>query len=81
MRTEEQALSIQSSLESVTKWEDEWQMIFSLDKCKVLHVEKSNIKHQYNMGGISVYNLSEEKDLGITVTDSFNVANGIILQC
>ena len=46
VRTGEQALSIQISLESVTKWRNEWQMLFNLDKCKVLHVGKSNVKHQ-----------------------------------
>ena len=71
VRTEEQALSIQSSLESVTKWGNEWQMLFNLDKCKVLHVGKNNIKHQYSMGGNPLDNVSEEKDLGITVTESF----------
>ena len=40
VRTKEQAFSIQSSLESVTKWANEWQMLFNLDKCKDLHVGK-----------------------------------------
>ena len=43
----------------------------NLDKGKVLHVGKNNIKHQYSMGGNPLDNVSEEKDLGITVTESF----------
>ena len=50
--TEAQALSMQSSLDSVFKWGNEGQMLFNLSKCKVLHVGKNNLKHQYRMGGL-----------------------------
>ena len=36
----------QRSLESEIKWGNEFQMLFNLSKCKVLHVGKSNFKHQ-----------------------------------
>ena len=49
VRTEQQALSMQSSLDGVLKWGNEWQMLFNLSKCKVLHVGKNNLKHQYSM--------------------------------
>ena len=71
VRTEEQALSIQSSLESVTKWGNEWQMLFNLDECKVFHVGKSNIKYHYSMGGLPQDNVSDEKDHGIRVMEYF----------
>ena len=46
-------------------------MLFNLDKCKILHVGKNNIEHQYSMIGNHLDNFSEEKDLGITVRESF----------
>ena len=42
VRTEEQGLSIQSSLDSVLKLGNEWRMLFNLNKCKALHVGKNN---------------------------------------
>ena len=46
-------------------------MLFNLTKCKVLHVGKNNLKHQYSMGGLPLDHVTEEKDLGVTVTESF----------
>ena len=44
VRTDEQALSMQNSLDSVLKWGTDWQMLFNLSKCKVLHVGKKQFK-------------------------------------
>ena len=40
VRTEEQVISMQNSLDSVLKWGNDWQMLFNLSKCKILHVGK-----------------------------------------
>ena len=32
---------------------------------------KNNLKHQYGMGGLPQDNVTEEKGLGVTVTESF----------
>ena len=45
-------------------------MLFNL-AWKVVHAAKSNIMHQYSMGGLPLDNVSEEKDQGVTVTGSF----------
>ena len=57
MRTEEQAVLIQSLLEIVTKSGNEWQMLFNLNRCRVLRVGKSDTKHQYSMGDIPLDNV------------------------
>ena len=62
---------MQNSLDSVLEWGNDWQMLFNLSKCKVLHVGKNNLKHQYCMGGLPLNHVIEEKDLGVTVTESF----------
>ena len=46
-------------------------MLFNLNKCKVLHVGRNNPNVQYVMDGTPLENVTEEKDLGITVTESF----------
>ena len=68
-----------SAPECVTKWGNQLQMLFNFYKCKVLHVRKSNIKHQYSMGVIPLDNVSEGKDLGIAVTESFNQLKRVTL--
>ena len=71
IKTEEQARSLQNSLHSVLKWGQDWQMLFNLNKCKDLHVGRNNPNVQYFMDGIPLENVTEEKDLGVTVTESF----------
>ena len=41
VRTEEQVISMQDSLDSVLKWGHDWQMLFNLSKCEVLQVGKA----------------------------------------
>ena len=38
-------------------------MLFNMDKCKVLHIDKNNTKVNYEMGGKSLDLLEEERDL------------------
>jgi len=37
---------------------------FSKDKCKVLHLGKNNLKHQYMLGTTQLESSLAEKDLG-----------------
>ena len=55
-------------------------MLFNFKKCKVLHVGRNNPNVQYVMDGIPLENVTEEKDLGMTVTESLNLANNAVLQ-
>lgn len=56
-------------------WSDEMQMKFHIrDKCKVMHLGKSNTRHDYTMvredGTLhTLTKASEEKDLGVTIDD------------
>ena len=61
---------MQSSLDSVLRLGNEWEMLFNDDKCTVLPVGK-NLKHPYRMVVLPQGNASEENDLGVTVTLSF----------
>ena len=55
-------------LESLYEWSEQWQMIFNVDKCKVLHVGRNNSKHVYSMGGKDLQAIESEKDLGVLFT-------------
>lgn len=60
---------LQRDLDSLLRWSEDWQLSFNIDKCKVLHVGKTNPKHKYNMTLDNVvYEITscgEEKDLGV----------------
>jgi len=62
-------LQIQQDLANIVEWSKKWQMPFNLEKCKVMHVGHSNIKHDYYMGGIKLKEVAEEKDLGIIISN------------
>jgi ribonucleases P/MRP protein subunit RPP40 len=45
-------------------------MLFNVSKCKVMHIGRNNPKSDYVMGGNKLDSTKEEKDLGVTVTDT-----------
>ena len=50
-------------------WFKEWQMLFNVDKCKVMHLGYNNPKVNYVMETTQLQEFREEKDLGIIVSD------------
>ena len=65
---------IQEDLNKLNEWAVKWQMNFNADKCKVLHIGKKNRRAKYEIDGKGIGVVSEEKDLGVIVTDDFKVA-------
>ena len=59
---------LQQDLSKQYTWSYEWQMLFNVDKCKVLHVGKNNKKQKYYMNGRELATIQDEKDLGILFT-------------
>ena len=64
-----QRQTIQSDLDKLFHWSQEWQMDFNVNKCKVLNIGSKNIKSSYTMNNIQLENVSNEKDLGIIITN------------
>ena len=51
--------------------------MFNTEKCKVLHVGKSNPKHKYMFLGSELKKCDSEKDLGVLFTEKFNFSDHI----
>ena len=68
---------LQGDLENLAKWSKEWLLAFNEDKCKVLNVGKRNLKYNYTMNNKSLEKVTEEKDLGVIVTDSLTFSKHI----
>ena len=61
---------LQNDLDNLYKWSCDWQMLFNLDKCHILHLGKNNPHHQYYINGHPMLNVEYEKDLGVIIHSS-----------
>jgi hypothetical protein len=88
--TPEEAGVLQECLDNLVKWAEELGMQFNAEKCKVMHVGRSNQRFQYSMGGVVLGETEEEKDVGVTINRSLkpsgqctraaNTARGVLGQ-
>ncbi|PIK49959.1 putative RNA-directed DNA polymerase from mobile element jockey-like [Apostichopus japonicus] len=60
----------QADLDKIFSWSQGWQMLFNIDKCKVMHIGSSNQKFTYNLNGVELQEVSVERDLGIYIDSS-----------
>ena len=58
---------LQCDLDKLSDWDEKWQLYFNTDKCKNLHIGKTNKRQVYQMNGISLDQVMEEKDLGAII--------------
>ena len=60
---------LQDDLDKLWSWSNEWQMLFNVEKCKVMHFGKGNNLQKYHLNNIPLTEVTQETDLGITVTN------------
>ena len=63
---------LQSDLDKLYKWSEDWQMMFTAQKCKCLRIGYENTYANYSIGGVQVTNSSCERDLGVVIDESLN---------
>ena len=68
--TTEQRQLLQQALDQLAKWADTWGMAFNLDKCKVMHIGKNNLRQPYYMSGRCLNTTEEERDVGVMINSS-----------
>ena len=61
---------LQHQLDNLFHWSREWQMLFNLDKCVVMHLGSSNMGCEYTMCGEVLKTTETEKDLGVYLNKS-----------
>lgn len=69
--------TLQTDINQLIRWSEEWQMLFNRDKCKVMHIGRSNKQAPYSMGAYILTTATSERDLGITISSDLKPA----LQC
>jgi len=60
--------SLRADLHNLTAWSMEWQML-NIEKCKVMHLGYNNSQVQYVMDGEQLQCVTEERDLGVIVSE------------
>jgi len=55
-------------------------MLFSVEKCKAMHIGHTNMMAEYFMDGVRLEHVSEEKDLGVIISDDLKWENSAVMQ-
>ena len=69
--------NLQQCLDDLVDWAVKWGMAFNVQKCKVMHLGRSNPKATYTMNGSILKTTEAEKDIGVKVHCSLRPS----LQC
>ena len=74
VKSEDDAQHLQQALSSLDNWSTRNNLKFNESKCKVLTItrKKHPICFNYKLGSTELLKVNEEKDLGVTVTDTLS---------
>jgi len=73
--------SLGADLHNLVLWSSEWQMLYNIDKCKVLHSGYNNPETNYVMKTTHLQDsVSEERDLGTIISADLKWEIGALLQ-
>ena len=59
---------LQNDLNTLGEWGVDSDMLFNIDKCKVLHIGNNNVQATYTMNGVQLASVEQEKDLGVVIS-------------
>jgi len=80
VKSDSDCSDLQMDIDVLVQWSNKWLLHFNSDKCKVMSLGHS-VRHDYSItdhsGTHSMSRTSEEKDLGIFITDNLKPS----LQC
>src|SRR6218665_2667058 len=62
---DQEADILREDLRRMFRWSQDWQMLFNLEKCSVMHMGKGNQELSYEIGGKVLKVSEEERDLGV----------------
>ena len=71
--SEQEVEGLRGDLRSLFQWAEDWQMMFNVDKCSVLHFGFNNARVELELGGKPLMSHESEKDLGVIVQSNLRV--------
>jgi len=81
VQSESNRRGLQLDLNRLFDWSREWQMEFNVDKCKVMHIGRTNKNFKYYMDSKELEAVHEEKDLGVLITSDLKASGQSIQAC
>jgi len=80
IRSDDDIANLQSDLCNLASSSKERQMLSNVEKCKVMHFGYNNKKADYFMDGVNFKHVTEEKDLGVIISDDLKWENSVVVQ-
>ena len=77
VESEQDKLLFQRGLDNLMQWSIEWQMLFNVDKCHIIHIGRKNQGFEYSMGDRPLEVVDFEKDVGVIIDNTLKPS----LQC
>jgi len=74
----EQHYLLQDDLNALLQWSKDWQLLFNVDKCKVMHFGHNNPIMDYTLDGKVLDVVREEKDLGVVLSKDLKASRQCI---
>ena len=65
--TEDEVQLVRDDLKNLAKWAIDWQMLFNVEKCVVMHIGTNNKLHSYNMNNATLKTIDVERDLRVII--------------
>ena len=63
VETEEDRKKFQEGVDGLATWSKDWQLLFNVGKCKVMHFGARNNKYNYTMDGVRLEEVEVEKKM------------------
>ena len=70
VESDEDRKKFQDEVDGLSRWSQDWQLLFNVGKCKIMHFGSKNKKHKYTMNGQEMDEVEVEKDVGVMVSTS-----------
>ena len=70
VESEEDRNKFQAMLNNLQGWSIEWQMLFNMDKCHVIHAGRQNPHYEYRWGEGLLGATEVEKDVGVMISSN-----------
>ena len=77
VETLEDYRQFQAGIDGLARWSQDWQLLFNVSKCKIMHFGGSNQRFLYTMNGEQLEEVEKEKDVGVLISSDLKPS----LQC
>jgi ribonuclease P/MRP protein subunit RPP40 len=68
VESEDDKRRFQEGVDGLARWSQDWQLLFNVGKCKIMHFGTKNCHSKYTMNGQEMEEVEVEKDVGVLVT-------------